>query len=241
MATTPTEAVLLVGGKGTRLQSVVSDRPKPMANLAGRPFLEWMLLALQSQGIRRVLMCTGHMSDAIETYFADGSTWDMDVAYSRDPEPLGTAGAVRNCLDQLQSDRFLAMNGDCYGPLSVERMHEAHVAKQASATIWASRVEDSTRLGSISVSDDGEVLSFNEKASTTGPGIVNAGAYILDRDAVEAIPTDRAVSLETEVFPGLVGRGLYAVVGDEPFIDIGTPESYREAERFFVEMGLVRR
>ena len=131
------DAVLLVGGKGTRLRTVVDDRPKPLAEVTGRPFLEWLLLWLRNQGLLHVILCTGHMAEVIEDYFENGARWSMDIRYSRDPTPLGTGGAVRNALDQVTSDPFLVMNGDSYCPVDIGLLHEAHMARSASATIWA--------------------------------------------------------------------------------------------------------
>ena len=233
MNTIDIDAIILVGGKGTRLQSVVNDRPKPMAEVAGRPFVEWLLLGLRAQGVRRTVFCTGYMSEVIEAHFRDGRQWDMDVVYSRDPVPLGTAGAVRCALSQVCSDRFLVMNGDSYCPVDVRRLEDAHITYGACATLWLMRVDDCSRYGSVEIGMDGVVRAFQEKSPNKRSGLINAGIYLLAREVVEAIPQGRAVSLETEFFPQLIGHGLYAVVGEGPFLDIGTPEAYAMAERFF--------
>ena len=226
------DAIILVGGRGTRLQSVVSDRPKPMAEVAGRPFAEWMVLALRKQGVRRVVFATGHMADAFQNHFGDGCRWDVEVAYSHESEPLGTGGAVRLALDVAQSDRLLVLNGDSYCPLDLARLQQTHVKRGARASIWLVRVNDCRRFGTVQVDGDGAVSAFLEKQDVERAGLINAGIYLLDRDLVEAMPADRAVSIEREVFPDLIGRGLYAVAGEGPFIDIGTPESYTQADSF---------
>jgi NDP-sugar pyrophosphorylase family protein len=229
----PLDALILVGGKGARLQSVVRDRPKPMAEVAGRPFVEWLLLALRAQGVRRVIFCTGYMSEVIEAHFRDGRQWDMEVVYSRDPIPLGTAGAVRYALSQVPSDRFLVMNGDSYCRVDISRLEEVHTTRGACATIWLVRVNDCRRYGSVVIGEDGIVQDFREKSAEKCAGLINAGIYLLEREVAETIPDGRPVSMETEFFPGLIGHGLYAVVGDGPFLDIGTPEAHAVADELF--------
>ena len=228
----PTEAVILVGGKGCRLQSVVNDRPKPMAEVAGRPFVEWLLLALRAQGVQRAILCTGHMGEMVEAYFGDGRHLDMEIVYSRDPTPLGTAGALRHALGQICSECFLALNGDSYCRVDVERLLKAHRAHEARATLWLVRVDDCSRYGSVEIGRDGTVYAFREKSQERRSGLINTGVYLLERKLVKTIPEGRAVSIETEFFPSLIGHGLYAVVGDGPFLDIGTPEAYATAEQF---------
>jgi len=226
------EAVILVGGKGTRLQSVVKDRPKPMAKVAGRPFVEWLLLLLRAQDVRRVVFCTGYMAEAIEAHFGDGRQWNMELVYSCEPVLLGTAGAVRYALTQLHSDRFLVLNGDSYCHVDTKRLEAVHMASGARATLWLVKVDDCSRYGSVEIGQDGAVRAFHEKRSERRAGIINAGVYMLERELVNTISEGRTVSLETEFFPTLIGHGLYAVVGDSPLLDIGTPEAYATAESF---------
>jgi NDP-sugar pyrophosphorylase family protein len=204
-----------------------------MAEVAGRPFLEWLLLLLRAQEVRRVIFCTGYMAEVIESHFDDGSQWNMEFVYSRDPVPLGTAGAVRHALPQLRSDRFFVLNGDSYCPADTKRLEAAHLAGQARATLWCVRVDDCTRYGSVEIGQDGVVRAFTEKMPQKRAGTVSAGVYMLERDVVSTIPEGCTFSLETDLFPALIGHGLYAVVGDTPFLDVGTPEAYATAEKFF--------
>lgn len=233
------DAIILVGGKGTRLQGVVSDRPKPMAEVAERPFVEWLLLNLRAQGVRRVIFCTEYMSEMIEAHFGDGRQWDMEIGYSRDPVPLGTAGAVRYALDKVRGERFLVLNGDSYCRIDLKRLARAHANGRASATLWLVTVDDCRRYGAVDIDEDGAVRGFQEKSSDQRAGLVNAGLYLLERKIIKAIPEGCAISLETEIFPQLVGRGLHAVVGKGPFLDIGTPEAYASAESFFLRQRLL--
>ncbi len=229
------EMIVLAGGKGTRLQRVVSDRPKPLAEVAGRPFVEWLLLALRVQGVERVVLATGYMGEMVEASFGDGARLDMEVVYARETVPLGTGGAARHALGHVTTDHALVLNGDSFCPFDIGRLLEAHERAGAAATLWLVPMDDCRRYGAVDVADDGRVLSFQEKSPDLGAGLINAGVYLFDRRALEAIPADRPVSLENDTFPSLIGRGLYATVGEGPFLDIGTPESYASAERFFAD------
>jgi NDP-sugar pyrophosphorylase family protein len=231
------DAMILAGGKGTRLRRVVDDRPKPMAEVAGRPFVEWLLPLLYDQGTRRVVLCTGHLASHVQAYFGDGQRWNMELRYSCDPFPLGTGGAVRQALDEVRGDRFLVLNGDSYCRFDLGLLLRTHLNAGARATLWLVEADDRRRYGSVRVGADGTVESFAEKSSEFGTGLVNAGVYLIERGAAETIPTGRAVSLENDFFPALVGQGLCAVVGGDPFTDIGTPESYAGAGEFLAGEG----
>ena len=174
-----------------------------------------------------------NIREMVEAYFRNGRQWDMEVLYSRDPIPLGTAGAVRYTLNQVHSDRFLVMNGDSYCRVDISRLEEAHIARTACASLWLLSVDDCSRYGSVEIGEDGAVQAFHEKPPEKRAGLINAGVYLLEREAAETIPEGRAVSIETEFFPRLIGHGLYAVVGEGPFLDIGTPEAYNKAPQFF--------
>lgn len=232
------EAMILIGGKGTRLGSVVSDRPKPMAEVTGRPFVEWLLLALRAQGIRRIIFNTGYMSEVVEAYFGDGDQWNMEVVYSPDPFPLGTAGAVRHALKQVRSDRFVVMNGDSYCRADVSQLEEMHVARCARASLWLVSVDDCRRYGSVEINENSAVKAFHEKPGEKRAGLINAGVYMMDRKTVELIPDETTYSLETDFFPRLIDHGLYAAVGEGPFLDIGIPEAYFSAGEFFAKEAL---
>ena len=226
------DVLILVGGKGTRLRSVVSDRPKPMAEVAGVPFVEVLLKILKAQGIKRITFCTGYMSEAIANYFGDGSQWEMNIQYSPESIPLGTAGAVRNALDKISSNPFLVMNGDSYCRVDIRSLLKFHQQKKAQASLWLVPGEDCRRYGSVAIDKQGVVQAFGEKMPEKVAGLINAGAYILERESVATLPQGCPVSMETEFFPQLIGNGLYGVVGESSLLDIGTPESYALAGQF---------
>lgn len=229
------EAVILVGGKGTRLQSVVHDRPKPLAEVLGRPFVEWLILSLRAQGVFHIVLSVGYMSEQIQNIMGDGRHLDVKITYAVDPFPLGTGGALRHALDCIQGERFLALNGDSYCTFDIQHLLDEHLAHSALVTLWLTRSTENARYGSVDVDAKGAVLTFREKSSGQHSDLINAGIYLIERKAVEAITLDRAVSAEKELFPSLIGRGLYAVVGSGPFLDIGTPESYKIASTALAE------
>jgi len=227
------DMLILAGGLGRRLRGVISDRPKAMAPVAGKPFVEWLLLAFRDQGVRRFLFCTGHLADAISDHFEDGRKWDVEISYSRETEPLGTGGALALASRRIEADRFFAANGDSWSGANLPRMLELHDALPAQATVWLVPVEDSSRYGSVEVAPDGQIRAFREKLARGATSLVNAGVYVFERSAWDATPSDHALSLETEILPAMAGQGLYGVVGDGPLLDIGTPEAYAAAEDFF--------
>ena len=225
------EAIILAGGKGTRLKSVLDDRPKPMAIIGGKPFIEWILLMLRRQSIQRAVICTGHLGEMIEPHLGNGQNIGMKIAYARDPFPLGTGGAVRNALGKTRSKHILVLNGDSYLRVNISSFLKAHLALNARASITLVQVEDSSRYGSVKVNKDGQVLAFLEKSPRKQSGLINAGIYLLERNVVKEIPEGKTISLEREIFSDLIGKGLYGVLYDGPFIDIGTPESFSKAEK----------
>jgi D-glycero-alpha-D-manno-heptose 1-phosphate guanylyltransferase len=225
-------AVLLVGGLGTRLRAVVPDRPKALAIVAGRPFLAWVLDWLDAAGIRRAVLCTGHRGDELRA--ACGVRHGgLVLEYSEEPEALGTGGALAHALPLLTSEPVLVLNGDslCRAPL--DALWQTHRSRAASATLLLSRVDEVGRYGVVRVGSDCRVERFVEKGAERGPGWISAGVYLLDQRFLRSIPAGGSVSLEHDVFPAWVGKGLYAHAAPGAFIDIGTPDAYSAAELFF--------
>jgi len=228
--TLDTIAVLLVGGAGTRLRSVVSSLPKPMAPVGSRPFLELLVRQLRHHGIRRVVMCTGYLADQIENEFGDGHNLDVKITYSRELLPMGTAGAVKlaqTCLRDATD--FFVMNGDSFLEVDFRQFLRFHREHCGLASMAVSRVPNAHRYGTVRVDPTGRVSGFAEKTGSEVAGLVNAGVYVFDRSVLEYIP-EGAGSLERDVFPQLLGRGMYAMEQHGLFIDIGTPEDYARAQ-----------
>lgn len=225
----PFSALILAGGLGTRLRPVVADRPKALAPIDGEPFLLRILDQLVRGGCTRAILCTGHLGDQVEREF--GSAHEgMELAWSREGIPLGTAGALRQALPLLGDDAALVVNGDSYCDLDLGEF--VGCARQRGPALVTVAVDDTSRYGRVDVDPAGRVVGFAEKG-VGGPGLVNAGIYWLPRTAIENGPFVVPSSLERDVLPGLVGNGLLSFATDAPFLDIGTPESFAAAEAFF--------
>jgi NDP-sugar pyrophosphorylase family protein len=234
------DVLILAGGRGTRLQPIGGDVPKPLRPVGGRPFLSYLLRQVRDAGARRAVLALGYRPEDFRDFVAEESTGDFKLDISVEAEPLGTGGALRAALPMLPSESILAMNGDSYVRADLGRLAAAHRRRRnARITVLLTQVADASRYGAVEIDADGGVVRFIEKGAG-GPGLVNAGVYVLSRRDVEAIPSGRVVSLEREVLPDYVGRGFYAEWGAYPFIDIGTPDSYREASTFFKSLEIAR-
>lgn len=229
---TPNEAIVLVGGRGTRLQSVVADRPKVLATVCGKPFLAYLLDQVAAAGIKHTILCTGYRGEQIQAAFGKMYA-GMALAYSQETDLLGTGGGLRLAFPLIASETFIAMNGDSFCELDLKDLWVWHHARQANATLVLTPKSEAARYGHVSLSADGTIRGFEEKGNTAGAGWVNAGVYVFDSEMVRAIPPGRAVSLEYEVFPSWVGRRLYGYQSRGRFLDIGTPESYAQADALF--------
>lgn len=227
------ETFILAGGLGTRLRSVVSDRPKPMAEVLGKPFLEILIRLLAGKGVSKIVMLIGYKAQTINEYFTKSKFPDIEIRFSQESEPLGTGGAVRNASN-FATDPTLLVNGDTYLDADIKSLHDFHVEKKADCTISLYRVPDVSRYGSIDVNEQGIVTRFKEKTNVPGqPGLINAGVTFISRELIGRLPERKTFSMESEVFPGLVeSGGMFGLEQKGPFFDIGTPESYREFEEF---------
>lgn len=228
-------AVILAGGRGRRLRPVVADRPKVLAQILGRPFLTYLLDELAFAGLRRVVLCTGYMSEKI--YQTLGDTYaSLNLFYSREERPLGTGGALRLGLPELTSDIVLVMNGDSYIKIDLSHLLESFSGKDARAALVLARVSDTGRYGRVVLGEDGRIELFEEKGGHAGPGWISAGLYLLRRELIATIPAGQTYSLEREFFPRLIGKNLYGYPSEGKFIDIGTPDCYKKAEAFFQDV-----
>ncbi len=225
-------AVILAGGLGTRLRSVVADRPKVLAEIHGRPFLLYLLDQLAVAGVNSVVLCSGFLGEQIEELFGN-SYGSMSLLFSHETSPLGTGGALRCALPLLESETLLVMNGDSFCHVDFSAFYTRHYEHDAEATILLTEVPDTSRYGQIRLHADGSVLSFEEKGGRRERGWINAGLYFLSRQLLLTIPEKRFVSLEKEIFPAWIERRFYGYQTQGAFLDIGTPESYAAAHQFF--------
>jgi NDP-sugar pyrophosphorylase family protein len=217
--------MILAGGLGTRLASVVSDVPKPMAPVAGRPFLEYLVAQARHNGCTDVVLCVKHLAQTVEQHFGDGGRFGVAIEYSLETELAGTAGAIKLAERLVKSDPFIVMNGDSYCDASFQSLLAAHRESKSQASLVAVEVEDASRYGTLELKKNNEVAGFYEKTGNHVPGFINAGIYALRKSVLDSIPAGKACSIEREIFPKLVGRGLGALPHHGTFIDIGTPES----------------
>lgn len=234
-ALTQVTAAILAGGLGTRLRSVVADRPKVLAPVRGRPFIEYLLEQLADAGVPSAVLCTGYMGEMVQT--ALGTRFrDVSLIYSREEQSLGTAGALRLAAPLIESEWVLVLNGDSYCKASLEAFAGWHMARRSMASLLLVQVDDTSRYGRVRTDEQGSVIAFDEKSATSGPGWVNGGIYLIHRSWLDDIPSHRPVSLEREIFPAWTGRGLHGYASDAQFCDIGVPEAYARANGEFSDI-----
>ncbi len=226
------ECIVLAGGKGTRLRSVVSDVPKPLAPVAGRPFIAWLLDRLARQGIRHTILATGYLAEQVE--LAVGQRWNgMAISYSCERAPLGTGGAIRLACKHLNEPSCHVVNGDTYLEYSLRPLEHVVEEMNASMGMVLAPVDDVSRYGAVVVSNQ-RAVGFSEKGQQ-GPGLINGGCYLLTERAINSMPATSRFSFEQDVLVPAVEKSDIAVIdGAEKFIDIGVPEDYARAQSIFL-------
>jgi len=223
------DAIILAGGLGTRLRSVVTDLPKPLAPINGHAFLEYLLEQLaEIPDIESVTLAVGYKADAVKEQYAD-HFYPFDILFSEEQSPLGTGGALKKALSSTKSDKILVLNGDSYLEFSFEKLLETFKKSKADAVIVTTHVIDANRFGLIKETD-GRIEQFLEKSPETLPGTVNGGIYLMKRSLLEELSLEGAFSLEKEVFPLWMQKRLFSCPTSGLFIDIGTPESFALAQ-----------
>ena len=225
------ETIILAGGFGTRLRDVVADVPKPLAPVAGRPFLAWLLDRLAEQGMRRCILATGYMADVIEREI--GTHWSgMEIVHSVETTPLGTGGAIRKAANLLQGESAHVLNGDTWLAYSTAALEQSTLEAGAAIGLALAHVDDVGRYGAVEIRD-GIVTGFREKGGVGG-GWINAGCYFLSNAAIAALPAVETFSFESEVMLPMAAAGKVAAWTDtHDFIDIGVPEDYLRAQTQF--------
>lgn len=226
-------AFILAGGLGTRLRSVVSDRPKPLAMVHNKPFLELLIESLIEKGVSEVVLLTGYKGRLIEDHFTEYKKADIHFCHEQDP--LGTGGAVKNA-EGYATDPTLLVNGDTFFDADLEALRHFHQKKGVGVTLSLAQVDDVGRYGAVCIDDNSFITGFSEKTSKLGrPGLVNAGLSFLSRRMIKNLPEHRSFSMEAQVFPLVAAsRQMVGLHQDKPFFDIGTPESYEAFQCFMV-------
>jgi len=228
----PVDVIILVGGLGSRLRAVVSDVPKPMAPVRGRPFLDVILAQLaRFAEVRRVILAAGYKADTLQAHYQGATAFNFDIELSIENEPLGTGGAVVKALRMTEVPYVLVMNGDSYVDFDLRVLARRHIESRASVTMVVVEVADIGRFGSVDLDiNTQKVTGFREKAQATGPGLVNAGCYLISRATFSRLP-QKFASFERDILPCYLDS-TYAIVSTGRFIDIGVPETYAKAAEF---------
>lgn len=228
------DVVILCGGLGTRLKGVVNDRPKPMAEINGLPFLDILIDYVANCGFTRFILCVGYKGDFIKKYYEDKEN-GLTFFVSQEDKPLGTAGAIKNAEPFIKSDIFLVLNGDSFCPININDFLTFHINKKALLSIALTHTEHSSDYGIIRINDNQKILSFTEKTRVNNISLINAGVYFFDKTILKEIKTGQKVSLEYDLFPAILNKDIYGYVTNEKLIDIGTPERLEMAKEYFLK------
>ncbi len=224
------QVVLLAGGLGSRLRPLTESVPKPMVEVAGRPFLEYIVEHLAAQGFTRMLFLVGYLGEKVRDHFGDGSRFGVSIEYSWEPAPLGTGGAIRNALDQLD-DKFLLLFADSFLPIDYRPLALALTEGRSLGimAVYDNRRADTGVVNNVAMGAEGYVVRYEKGNSAAGLQYVEAGVLGFRREVFEAFPAGRIVSMEQAVYPGLIAqRQLLGYITEKRFFDIGTPERLRE-------------
>ena len=230
-------AILLVGGRGTRLAPLTNNTPKPMLQVAGVPFTEHQIIKARSAGISEIVLATSFKAELFEPYFGDGTNFGISIKYAVEEVALGTGGAISNAAAMLESNGPVAIfNGDVLSKHDLDGQFKFHEASGADVTLYLTEVEDARAYGAVELDGAGRVFAFNEKMENPPTNIINAGCYIFNRKVITAIPFGKVVSVERETFPQLLSSGakVFGFIDKSYWLDIGTPTALLKAARDLV-------
>jgi len=225
------QCLILAGGRGERMRPLTDEIPKVLLPVAGKPFLQWQIDYLKNYGIKEIILAVGYKAEKIENYFGNGEKFGVKITYSREKEPLGTGGAIKNAENLIKNNKILVLNGDSFVDIDIKKMLEFHQKKKKPITIAVRKTKDVNRYGSVLINKDSIVTSFQEKKEKNGDikeCFINAGVYIFQKKILKYFPLDRCVSLEKEIFPKFVNK-ITAFKINGYFIDIGIPKDYKKA------------
>ncbi len=225
------DVLILVGGQGKRLRQVVGDKPKPMADIKGRPFLDILINYVSGYGFRRIILCTGHMASLVREHYRK-VTDGIEILFSEEKEPLGTGGAIKNAKALIRSNPFLVMNGDSFCAADLGSLVDFHKKMNALLSIVLTYSDTTEDYGSVTFNSSGRITSFSEKVPCAGKSSVNAGIYLMNKDIFSYMPRKKRFSLEYDMFPDIAGNRCYGFVTEMQLTDIGTPERYYAAQAF---------
>jgi D-glycero-alpha-D-manno-heptose 1-phosphate guanylyltransferase len=228
------DAIILAGGLGKRLQEVVKDQPKVLAQVNGRPFLDIILGSLSSYSmIGRVVLAIGYMAEQIIEEYGQNSSYPFDINFSVEKTLLGTGGGIKKALSLTKTQKVIVLNGDSFTDVNLDELVKFHDSVNAKLTMTITKANDTSRFGSVVLDGMDRVAAFREKIEDEKSGYINAGVYLLERSIFDTVNTDVPISLERELLPQFLKSGVYGFITKGKFIDIGTPESYRAAGFLF--------
>ena len=224
------DVVILTGGLGTRIRSVTKDKiPKAMLPIKGKPFLEYIIDYLKEYDVDRIILCTGFKRKIIRNYFGSGEKYGVNIIYSEEEIPLGTAGAIKKAESIILGDKFLLLNGDTLFKINLKKLIKFHRDKNAEITIALKYMDDTFRYGRVEINAQFRITNFVEKGAKK-PGYINGGVYVLNK-SVLAVINEFPVSFERDVLPQFTQRRLYGKIFNSYFIDIGIPDDYEKARQ----------
>ncbi len=227
------EVIILAGGFGTRLAKTVPGIPKSLAPVNGRPFLEYVLDYLELYGVKKVILATGHLHDAIESHFGNKYKY-IHLAYSREEEPLGTGGAILQAMQQVEGKMAIVMNGDTMFRVNLGKLYDFQLIKDSCLTMVVREVKDASRYGTVEFDETGRITAFKEKGTNIGPAFINGGVYAIRKDFLFSFDLPRKFSIERDFFEKVyLSHPIYAHRCYQYFLDIGIPEDYERAQTDF--------
>ncbi len=231
------DTIILAGGRGTRLKSVISDLPKSLAPVNGIPFLDILLTHLNlCPRIQKVILAVGYRGEIIVNRYKKDTRYDFMIRFSEEIQLLGTGGAVKKALSQAETDVVIVQNGDTFVEIDYQDLIETHLRSNSPLTIVLIKVSDTSRYGAVEIDCNLKILAFREKSDCGGPGYINAGLYIFRRKMFDNVPDHKTLSLEKDLLPNMIKPCAYGYITGGRFIDIGIPETYQYAEQYLKEV-----
>ncbi len=227
------DVFILCGGLGKRLKDISGNTPKPMVYIGGRPFLDIVIGYLREFGFKRIILGIGYQAQIIKKYYDEHKISGVEIVFSQENRSLGTGGAVKKAKRLIKSELFFVLNGDSFSEFNAEKFIEFYKQKKATALILLRKSKDNKDYGLITIDRRSEIIFFNEKGSFMRNSLINGGVYLFSKSVFSMMPKKEKFSLEYDLFPQMVGRGLYGCKEPGFFIDIGTPERYFAAKKYF--------
>jgi len=225
------DVVILCGGLGKRLRPVVNDRPKSLAEINGVAFLDILIKYVASFGLKRFILCSGYMGDAIREHYQQISH-ALEIVFSQEEEPLGTGGAIKNAQPLIKSNPFLVINGDSFCKLNLPLFYKFHLKKKAVLSVVLSKPKNDQNYGVVVLDRQGKIIKFNEKVKPVKGSFCSAGIYLMEQEIFYLMGANKVFSLEHDLFPVLAGKDCYGYYRKNNFIDIGTPQNLMKAGDF---------